>query len=80
VHYQPPPPPPPPPPPDDPPPPPPDDDPGGVTEELTAEFKPLDKLLVALVKFDELHLPSYQVGLYPPPFGECRDASKLAKR
>jgi hypothetical protein len=61
-NYQPPPPPPPPPPPEKPPPPLPEDDPGGVTELVTAEFSPDERLLVLAVILELLQLPLYQPG------------------
>ena len=60
--YQPPPPPPPPPPPEKPPPPPPDDEPGGVTDELMAEPRSLERPDVVEPISKLFHVPLYQAG------------------
>ena len=60
--YQPPPPPPPPPPPEKPPPLLPDEDPGGVTDELIAELKPLERSAVVDLISKLFQEPLYQTG------------------
>jgi hypothetical protein len=60
--YQPPPPPPPPPPPEKPPPLLPDEDPGGVTDELIAELRPLERPAVVALISKLFQEPLYQTG------------------